>query len=114
MEDRSVTVIPGHEAMDPDAVETVATADVEPVTPGSEVAHVGPPEGIAEEINKQFLLAQMYGGRCDQARMRAGQYLIEARATIVGEGQWIAWCKANINRSRSDIKAVMRIASAPE
>jgi hypothetical protein len=45
--------------------------------------------------------------------LRAGSELIEARA-IVEHGQWITWCKTNIDRGMRDIQQVMKMASAPE
>lgn len=48
------------------------------------------------------------------ARIEAGKKLIEARAKVP-EGQWLAWCKANITqRKRRDIQNVMKLAGAED
>ena len=42
-----------------------------------------------------------------KARIEAGQKLIEARSKVP-DGQWLAWCKANITqRKQRDIQKVM-------
>lgn len=114
MEDRSITVIPGHQALDAVDVavdvETVSTADIEL---RRAVALATTIEKRAESINKHFGLAQKFGGLWEQHRLRAGSELIEARA-IVEHGQWITWCKTNIKRGMRDIQQVMKMAAAPE
>ena len=109
-EDRSITVIPGHQALDAVDVETVSTADIEL---RRAVALATTIEERAELINKHFGLAQKFGGLSEQHRLRAGSELIEARA-IVEHGQWITWCKTNIKRGMRDIQQVMKMAAAPE
>jgi hypothetical protein len=110
VEDRSITVIPGHQALDAVDLETVSTADIEL---RRAVALATTIEKRAESINKHFGLAQKFGGLWEQHRLRAGSELIEARA-IVEHGQWITWCKTNIHRGMRDIQQVMKMASAPE
>jgi hypothetical protein len=110
MEDRSITVIPGHQALDAEAVETIPTADIEL---RRAVATATTIEARAASINEHFGLAQKFGDLCEQHRLRAGSELIEARA-IVEHGQWITWCKRNITRGMRDIQQVMKMASAPE
>ena len=70
-------------------------------------------EARAASINAHLDEAQNLGERCVFLRLLAGKELIEARA-LVEPGQWIAWCAANIKRSRSDIAAVMKLAADPE
>jgi hypothetical protein len=47
------------------------------------------------------------------ARIEVGRALIDAREHVPA-GEWNAWCKANIKRSRMDISRVMKIAGAED
>jgi hypothetical protein len=46
-------------------------------------------------------------------RLKAGQELMEARRRVE-PGKWIAWCKANIKRSRRDIAKLVKIAESED
>jgi hypothetical protein len=98
------------------------------------VAFVAPPEpkssleGIAQYINKQFARMERAETRAslvvasaktsaDNARVRIGRALIEARDRLKGDdphASFDAWCEANVNRSRRDCYTCMRLAGVRE
>ena len=105
--DTAIAVSPDHGVLDADQVETV-TATIDP----QNVVDVSL-EDRAATINKHFGDAQRLAVRSEHHRLLAGQRLIEARA-IVEPGKWNEWCRSNIQRSRSDIAQVMRLAGAAD
>lgn len=76
-----------------------------------------PLDTLAAQINAQLEKVKQYDGKAEEFRIAAGLQLIEARKRIdAGETNvgWLAWCRANIKRSRVDIYKVMRIASSSD
>jgi hypothetical protein len=67
----------------------------------------------AAEINRLYEGVDKADGAAKRKRIEVGKALIEARKHVPA-GEWNAWCKANIPRSRQDIARVMRMAGAED
>ena len=71
----------------------------------------------AHAINVMFALADTSRRDGEHQRINAGRMLIEVQALVLtqlGSGQWDTWCKKHIDRSRSDIYKVMKLAAADD
>jgi Protein of unknown function (DUF3102) len=69
-------------------------------------------EARASSINRLIDLGDKAEANASRHRIRAGQELLEARA-LLAHGEWLPWCKANINRGVRDVQKLLKIASAP-
>jgi Protein of unknown function (DUF3102) len=67
----------------------------------------------AAEINRLYEGVDRADGAAKRKRIEVGNALIEARKHVP-DGEWNAWCKANIQRSRQDIARVMKMAGAED
>jgi Protein of unknown function (DUF3102) len=67
----------------------------------------------AAEINRLYEGVDRADGAAKRKRIEVGNALIEARKHVPA-GEWNAWCKTNIPRSRQDIARVMKMAGAED
>jgi hypothetical protein len=71
----------------------------------------------AHAINVMFALADTSRRDGENQRINAGRMLITVQALVLtqlGPGQWDAWCRKHIDRSRADIYKVMKLAAADD
>ena len=74
-------------------------------------------EDHAHAINVMFGLADTSLRDGEHQRINAGRMLITVQALVLvqlGPGQWNAWCKERIDRSKRDISKVMKLAAADD
>jgi hypothetical protein len=70
-------------------------------------------EDRATEINRLFDRSDRAEDAVTKRRWEAGCELIKAKA-LVRHGEWVAWCKANINRGIRDIQKCMYMAGSED
>lgn len=70
-------------------------------------------ESAAIQINRYIALSLRADANAESYRRSAGHKLIRVRPRIP-EGEWEAWCSANIRRSQGDIRKLMKLAGAED
>ena len=68
---------------------------------------------LATAINAKLAECDATGLLLTDQRIAAGVMLAEAKERV-DKGTFETWCKANIKRSKSDIRALMALAKAPD